>query len=130
MYNKIILDNKIKLKAICLFQFALLISVAFCTVDHNTVCKVVQTTFGVSESSMVQNRMAEVHINVSKSQLLNLEFSVLQRSICRSVLYTVYASTLQQFIKESGVSLLCYADDHSAYDSFNPKIFEKEKRVI
>lgn len=78
-----------------LFQFALVLSVAFCTVDHSTVCKVIHTTFwGVRIiNGLVQNRMAEVHINVSKSQLLNLEFSVLQRSICGSVLYTVYAST-------------------------------------
>ena len=39
------------------------------------------------------------------------------------------ASTLQHYIKDSGVSLLGYADDHSAYDSFNPKIFADEKRV-
>lgn len=46
------------------------------------------------------------------------------------MLYTVYASTLQQFIKTSGVLLLGFADDHSAYDSFIPKAFVDQKRVI
>jgi hypothetical protein len=75
-------------------------------------------------------RTEEVHINLSKSEPRNLEFSVPQGSICGPVLYTVYACTLQHFIKDSGISLLGYADDHSAYDSFHPKSIDEEQRVI
>ena len=71
-----------------------------------------------------------MHISVSKSQPVDHEFSVPQGSIYRSVLYTIYASILQHFIKNSGVSLLGYADDHSAYDSFKPKTSDDEKHVI
>lgn len=59
-----------------------------------------------------------------------MEFSVSQGSLCGPALYTVYASTLQQFLKDSGVFLIGYADYHSAYESFNPKAFVDEKRVI
>lgn len=115
---------------------ALDLSAAFDTVDHSILSKVLQITFGVSESALdwfqsyLSSRRAEVHINTSKSQPRYLDFSVPQGSICGPVLYTVYASTLQQFIKDSGVLLLGYADDHSAYDSFNPKAIADEKRVI
>lgn len=56
-------------------------------------------------------------------------FSVPQDSICGPVLYTVNASTLQHFIKNSGVSLLGYAKDNSALDRFNAKILDDENRV-
>ena len=114
---------------------ALDLSAAFDTVDHAILSNVLETTFGVSEvalhwfQSYLSFRKAEVHINASKSQPRCLDFSVPQGSICGPVLYIVYASTLQHYIKDSGVSLLGYADDHSAYDSFNPKIFADEKRV-
>ncbi|XP_062599561.1 uncharacterized protein LOC134261111 [Saccostrea cucullata] len=114
---------------------ALDLSAAFDTVDHAILSNVLETTFGVSEvalhwfQSYLSFRKAEVHINASKSQPRFLNFSVPQGSICGPVLYTVYASTLQHYIKDSGVSLLGYADDHSAYDSFNPKSFADEKRV-
>lgn len=42
-----------------------------------------------------------LHINVSKSQQVDLELSVPQDSICGPVLYTVNASTLQHFIKKT-----------------------------
>jgi hypothetical protein len=114
---------------------ALDLSAAFDTVDHDILSNVLQTNFGVSDSALewfktyLSPRTAEVHINSSKSEPRNLEFSVPQ-GICGPVLYTVYASTLQHFIKDSGISLLGYADDHSAYDSFHPKSIDEEQRVI
>jgi hypothetical protein len=115
---------------------ALDLSAAFDTVDHSILSNVLQTTFGVSDSALewfktyLSPRTVEVHINSSKSEPRNLEFSVPQGSICGPVLYTVYASTLQHFIKDYGILLLGYADDHSAYDSFHPKSIEEEQAVL
>lgn len=94
---------------------ALDLSAAFDTVDRIILGKVLPTTFGVSESVLswfktyLSPRMAEVHIKVSKSQLVDLEFSVPLRSICGPVLYTVYVVLYRIFIKDSGVSHLGYA---------------------
>ena len=78
----------------------------------------------------LSSRKAEVYINSSKSQPLHLDFSVPQGSICGPVLCNVYSSTLENFIKEAGMSLLGYADDHSAFDNFNPKNKIEEHHVI
>jgi hypothetical protein len=60
-------------------------------------------------------------MNSSKSQPLHLDFSLPQDNRCGPVLYNVYSSTLQNFIRESIISLLGYADDHFAFDSFNSR---------
>lgn len=71
-----------------------------------------------------------MHTNVSRSQQVELEFSVPQDNMCGPVLYTVNASTLQHFMENSRVACFGYAKDNSAYDSFNATILDDENRVI
>ena len=111
-------------------------SAAFDTVDHGVLVELLHKTFGVSNNALswfktyLSPRMAEVHVNSSSSEAKKLDFSVPQGSICGPVLYTAYASTLDNYIKDSNVSLVGYADDHSAYDSFNPNNIQNEYYVV
>ena len=115
---------------------ALDLSAAFDTVDHGVLVELLHKTFGVSNNALswfktyLSPRMAEVHVNSSSSEAKKLDFSVPQGSICGPVLYTAYASTLENYIKDSNVSLVGYADDHSAYDSFNPNNIQNEYYVV
>ena len=74
--------------------------------------------------------MAEVHVNSSRSEAKKLDFSVPQGSICGPVLYTAYACTLENYIKDSNGSLVGYADNHSTYDSFNLNSIPNEVYVV
>ena len=115
---------------------ALDLSAAFDTVDHTVLCNLLSFTFGVSAESLpwfityLSSRNAEVHINSSRSNPRAIDFSVPQGSICGPVLYTVYASTLENYIGVSDVSLIGYADDHSTYLSFDPNDSAGEQEII
>ena len=115
---------------------ALDLSAAFDTVDHGVLVKLLNSKFGLSGNALLwfktylSPRSAEVHINKSRSQPRALNFSVPQGSICGPVLYTAYASTLQEYINSSGINLLGYADDHTAYDSFSANNLESAHIII
>ena len=99
---------------------------------YSVLVELLHKTFGVSNNALswfktcLSSRMAEVHVNCSSSEAKKLDFSVPRGSICGSVLCIAYASTLENYIKDSNVSLVGYADNHSAYDSFNPNNIQNE----
>ena len=115
---------------------ALDLSATFDTMDHGVLIELLHKTFGVSNNALswfkayLSPRMAEVHVNCSSSEAQKLDFSVPRGSICGSVLCITYASTLENYIKDSNVSLVGYADNHSAYDSFNPNNIHNEYYVV
>ena len=103
---------------------ALDLSAAFDTVDHGILVKLLNSKFGLSGNALLwfktylypRSTEVHIHINESRSQPRALNFFVPQGSICGPVLYATYASTLQEYINSSGINLLGYADDHTAYD--------------
>ena len=116
---------------------ALDLSAAFDTVDHSVLCNLLSFTFGVSAESLpwfityLSPRNAEVHINSSRPNPRAIDFSVPQGSICGPVYAsTVYASTLENYIGVSDVSLIGYANDHSTYLCFDPNDNAGEQEII
>jgi hypothetical protein len=105
-------------------------------VSHDILLNVLQSKFGVSDASLawfdtyLRPRSARVKIDDSHSKPASLDYSVPQGSICGPVLYTVYASTLQEHILDYDTQLLGYADDHSIYDDFNPNCTISEQSAI
>ena len=102
------------------------LSAAFDTVDHDVLLQVLRNKFGVSGvaltwfESYLRPRSTTVIIEDHQSSPVDVRCSVPQGSICGPVLYTIYASTLKEHIRNYDVSILGYADDHSLYSSFDP----------
>jgi exonuclease III len=112
------------------------LSAAFDLVDHQILLSVLTNKFGVCDSavkwvkSYLEDRSVTVCINNAISSEKGLECSVPQGSCSGPVLYNLYASTLQEFIKDDITQILGYADDHLVYDSFKAGSYEQEKKCI
>ena len=110
------------------------LTAVFDTVDHNILLSVFQRSFGINShawqwcesyshalqwcESYLRPRQFHVKIRNCVSQSSDLPFSVPPGSAAGPVFYTLYASTLQNVILESDVSITGYADDHAIYNSF------------
>ena len=112
------------------------LSAAFDTVNHDVLLQILRNKFGVADTALswferyLRPRSAKVYIGQDSSDAANLSFSVPQGSICGPILYTVYASTISNYIEDYQVSILGYADDHSIYDSFNPNCSMSENAIM
>ena len=112
------------------------LSAAFDTVHHDVLLEVLENKFGVADTALswfdsyLRPRTAKVMIGEHSSNLANLTFSVPQGSIGGPSIYNTHASTLQSYIRQFNVSILRYADDHSIYDSFDPKSDSDRHTVI
>ena len=69
--------------------------------------------------SYLANRQFQVQIKDKFSEVKTIDFSVPQGSILGPILFTCYASTLQELFTSHN-SLSGYADDHSFIKSFSP----------
>ena len=93
-------------------------SAAFDTVDHAILVSVVEAKFCIEGQalnwfdSFLTQRRYKVNVCQAYSEPKFLPFSVPQGSCAGTVLYILYASTLQEVI-ENNVDLHGYADDHA-----------------
>ena len=110
---------------------ALDLSAAFGTVNHKILLKVLNKYYRIQGAvikwmkSYLVNRQFQVKIEDKFSEAKTIDFSVPQESNLGPILFTCYASTLQELFKSHN-SLSGYADDHSFIKSFSPinhKIF-------
>ena len=96
------------------------LSVAFNTVDHNLLLKVLDKTFGIKDIALnwyeqyLKPRRFRVCFNGNYSQEKTLEFSVQQGSTQGTYLFISYASTLDEVVPKDQ-QLNGYADDHSIW---------------
>ena len=82
------------------------LSAAFDTIDHNLLLSILSKRFGVVDSALkwfdsyLRPRKFPVQIDDTKSKEIELPFSVPQGSCAGAVLYSAYASTLQEVIQD------------------------------
>ena len=124
------------------------LSAAFDTVDHDVLLDVLNNRFGLEGNtqnwidSYLRPRKFKVNIGQSYSEEIDVKFSVPQGSIFGPVLYSTYASTLEEVInnvnrssnisdqlgisgerlynkKETIINLHGFADDHIMKKSFS-----------
>ncbi len=111
------------------------LSAAFDTVDHSILTQVLDTTFGVKGSALswfqsyLTPRTCQVAVEGEYSAKQSLTYSVPQGSCLGPILYTVYASTLQNVIPNT-VDVHGYADDHAVKNSFSPNIPGQEELAL
>ena len=102
------------------------LSAAFDTVDHSILLKTLENRYGVHGNarswfeSYLSSRSFHVSVEGATSSDKHINFSVPQGSILGPVLYSVYASPLEDVIDQFDSSVIGYADDHGIYDSFKP----------
>ena len=104
---------------------ALDLSAAFDTVNHRMLLEVLNKYCGIRGLALqwlklyLTDRQFKVQIEENFSEVKTINFSVPQGSILGPVLFTYYASSLQElFINNNSLSR--YADDHSFIKSFSP----------
>ena len=111
------------------------LSAAFDTVHHNMLLSVLSKKFGVVDNALkwfdayLRPRRFQVLIGDTRSKEIDLPFSVPQGSCAGPVLYSAYASTLQEVIndydesprKNNPIELHSFADDHAYKKSFAAK---------
>ena len=104
---------------------ALDLSAAFDTVNHRILLEILTKYYGIQGlalqwiKSYLANRQFQVQIEDEFLEAKKIDFSVPQGSFLGPILFTCYASTLQEFFTISN-SLTGYADDHSFIKSFSP----------
>ena len=109
------------------------LSAAFDTVYHNILLNLLSSSFNIWGQALqrlnrcLRGRQTKVQIGSTMSQKLPLPYSVPQRSCAGPVLFNIYVSTLSRFLTEERTSdqkikpyLLRYADDHCAFEVFEP----------
>ena len=108
------------------------LSAAFDTVDHGILLNVLQNKFGISGKALswfksyLQPRFCRVNIHDANSEDKELKFLVPQGSCAGPVLYSAYASTLQEVVP---LDLHGYADNHGLKTNFFP-VPEYEAKAI
>ena len=110
-------------------------SAAFDTIDHDLFLSILSKKFGVADTALmwfdsyVRPRRFQVQIDDTKSKEIELTFSVSQGSCAGPVLYSAYATTLQEVIQDphgssstyKPIDLHGFADDHVYKKSFAAK---------
>ena len=99
------------------------LSAAFDTVDHGILLNILQNKFGISGNALswfklyLQPRFCKVNIHNANLEDKELCFSVPQGSCAGPVLYSAYASTLQEVVP---LDLHGCADDHGVKTNLKP----------
>ena len=114
---------------------ALDLSAAFDTVEHETLCTVLEKDFGVTNTSLhwvksyLNDRKMSVKVNDSKSSIRTFNFSVPQGSCLGPLLFNIYSSTIADCVDQTQ-DIGGYADDHFVRGNFNPNSTDAEKECI
>jgi hypothetical protein len=99
------------------------LSAAFNTVDHDILLDVLNNQFGISHTALkwydsyLRPRSFNVNVGSAYSTLRSLAFSVPQGSCAGPMLYSGYASSMQDIVP-TGMDIRGYADDHALKKSF------------
>lgn len=102
------------------------LSAAFDTIDHTVLLHRLETTFGVTGSSLkwissyLHDRSQRVVIDDKLSDRCPLPFGIPQGSCLGPLLFSIFASKLFDVIKDHLPSAHAYADDTQLYLSFKP----------
>ena len=102
------------------------LSAAFDTVDHDTMLRRLDYSFGIQGkalswfASYLSGRTHRIMINESLSKPFKLECGVPQGFCLGPLLFTLYTSELFEIIKYHLPMIHCYADDSQVYISFSP----------
>ena len=111
------------------------LSVAFDTVDHTVLLKVLQQHFGVNGKVLnwmdtyLRPRGFKVNIGNDYSKYIPMDFSVPQGSILGPVLFSAYISTLRLEVPRS-IDLHGFADDHVMKKDFLASKCNEEDNTI
>jgi len=112
------------------------LSAAFDTVDHDTMLRRLEHSFGIQGkglswfASYLSGRSQRIMINESLSKPFNLEWGVPQGSCLGPLLFTLYTSKLFETIKFHLPMIHCYADDSQVYISFSPNDRAEQLAVL
>ena len=120
------------------------LSAAFDTVDHDMLLSVLSKKFGVVDNALkwfdayLRPRRFQVLIGNTRSKEIDLPFSVPQGSCAGPVLYSAYASTLQEVVndndeppkKNKPIELHGFVDDHAYKGSFAARSRVEEINMI
>ena len=107
------------------------LSATFDMVDHGTLIDVLNTAFNIGGKSLdwfksyLYPRSCKVNIGDSFFSSHDLSFSVPQGSLCGSVLYNAYASTMKTIVPPD-MAIHAYADDHALKKEFNAPVPQNE----
>lgn len=102
------------------------LSTAFDTVEHNTLLRRLQNSFGIQGKvlwwlkSYLSGRSQCISVNGSLSRIFNLECGVPQGSCLGPLLFTLYTSRLFDIIQTHLPEVHCFADDTQLYLSVSP----------
>ena len=103
------------------------LSAAFDTVNHSTLCNIMNRTYGVSGTALnwitsyLHSRSQQIIIGGTTSDSFSLNQGVPQGSCLGPVMFTQYASSCFDIINRHSKMGHGYADDHQIYHSFNPE---------
>ena len=117
-----------------LLLISLDLTVAFDTVDHAVLLKVLHNYFGIGQISLewfesyLDNRYFKVCIGTSYLSLKKLLFSIPQGSHGGSGLYNCYLATIVEIILH-GIDVNAFADDHALETNFKPGTVNEHEKV-
>ena len=112
------------------------VSAAFDTVDHDTMLRRLEYSFGIQGkalswfASYLSGRTQRILINESLSEPFKLEWGVPQGSCLGPLLFTLYTSKLFEIIEYHLPMIHCYADDSQVYISFSPNDRAEQLAVV
>ena len=111
------------------------LSAAFNTVDHSILLSVLNSRFGMTDVALdwfrnyLSPRSFKVKVGETCSVDQQVNFSVPQGSCAGPILYSAYASTMQDSVTAS-IAIHGYADDHALKASFQTGFRDEESRII
>ena len=112
------------------------LSAAFDTVDHDTMLRRLESSFGIHGkalswfTSYLSGRTQRIMINDSLSEPFKLECGVPQGSCLGPLLFSLYTSKLFEIIEYHLPTIHCYADDSQVYISFSPNDRAEQLAVV
>ena len=104
-------------------------------VDHQVLIEVLKNKLGIDGVTLkwykayLYPKGCQAKVRSSVSKVMDLLFSVPQRSCSGANLYSAYASTLLEVIPK-GIILHCFVDDHGYKNNFPAKSRDKETARI
>ena len=102
--------------------------VAFDTIDHAHLLKLLQDEYGVRGTALawfwtyMEDRTYRVQIDSTTSEHIPLQCGVPQGSVLGPVMFTLYTTPMQRIFRRHGVHYHKYADDIQLYVSYNPAV--------
>jgi hypothetical protein len=105
---------------------ALDLSAAFDTLDHTTLIRRLNSTFGISGTALewlmtyLKDRLQYVKIDDATSTTVNVDIGVPQGSVLGPSLFSCYCAPIARAISSFGVRFHQYADDTQLYIGVSP----------